>query len=305
MHVLIQPKSINKLLPMIAVLAGILVQPVQAALLDHKSISITGSGGLGGAGTSASDMVFSTYGSDGWGWAGGAGAVQGNLATTNNGGHTTPANETFKFNIGATVDALNTTYGAGNWTIANPTLTFASSYAVQNNSRFGIGAGNFDIYWVGNDNWAQSKGTPTDRQLNPIYASSAAELSTWSGNQALLGSENFTIAGSSYVDLSYGLTASSLFVNDILSSSASGNNQAASLYLMGTSATLGMIIFTGGQGQALPTLNFDVVSAVPLPAAAWLFGSALAGLGLFGRRKPSLASLSLPTSCSTSNVVPN
>ena len=28
------------------------------------------------------------------------------------------------------------------------------------------------------------------------------------------------------------------------------------------------------------------VSAVPVPAAVWLFGSALAGMGLFGRRKP-------------------
>lgn len=215
--------------------------------------------------------------------------MQGNQATTNNGGHTVPANETFRFNVGSTVDALNSTYGADNWTIDNLTLTFASSYARQNNARFGTGSGSFDIYWVGNDNWAQSKGTLSDRQLNPIYASTAAELSTWSGNQALLGSETFTVAGSSYVNLSYSLAASSLFVNDILSASATGGNQAASLYLMATSSSLAMIIFTGGQGQALPTLSFDVVSAVPVPGAVWLFGSALTGLVLFGRRRVALA----------------
>jgi len=82
------------------------------------------------------------------------------------------------------------------------------------------------------------------------------------------------------------------FINDILSASATGANQAASLYLMATSNTLGMIIFTGGQGQALPSLSFDVVSAspVPLPAAVWLFGSALAGMGMVGRRKSGLGS---------------
>ena len=42
------------------------------------------------------------------------------------------------------------------------------------------------------------------------------------------------------------------------------------------------------------TMNFSVsgntitVSAVPVPAAVWLFGSALAGFGVFGRKKNGL-----------------
>jgi hypothetical protein len=253
----------------VAIMAA-LASPAQAALLDHKSVSIQNSGGSGGAGASTSDMVFDRFSADGWGWAGGAGGVQGSL-----GGTKTPANETFKFNVGSTVDSLNVTYGAGNWTIDNPTLTFNSSYSQQNNPRFGRGNGDFDIYWVGNDNWAQSRGTTTDRELNPVYATSAAELLAWSGSQSLLGSETFTLGGSGYVSLSYSLDADSAFLNDILSASAVGSNQAASLYLMSMSDTLGMIIFTGGQGQALPTLSFDVVSvetpSVPEPGtlAIW------------------------------------
>jgi hypothetical protein len=50
---------------------------------------------------------------------------------------------------------------------------------------------------------------------------------------------------------------------------------------MSTADTLGMIIFTGGQGQALPTLSFDVVSVTPVPEpeSISLF---LAGLGVIG-----------------------
>jgi hypothetical protein len=250
-------------------------------VLAHTGVSIAGTGGSGGSGTSASDMIYNQYtSSDGWGWAGGAGGVQGGSATTNTGGHSTSANETFGFNIGSTIDALNAAYGTGNWTVANPTLTFNSSYSVQNNSRFGIGSGNFDIYWVANDNWAQSKGTPTDRQSNPVYASSEPVLQSWAGSDSLLGSEIFTVptGGLGYVALSYNLASDPSFVNDIVSASASSDPKL-SLYLMGMSDTLGMIIFTGGQSQSLPTLSFDVVSttAVPEPVS-W----AIASVGAIG-----------------------
>lgn len=282
-------KPFARLLPALAaaVAAGVFTASAAAQVLDHKSISILSSGGAGGAGASTSDMVFSSYSSDGWGWAGGAGGVQGSQAVNNFGGTVTAANETFKFNLGATVDLLNSTYGAGAWTVANATLSFASSYAVQNNSRFGRGAGSFDIYWVGNDAWAQSKGTPGDKQANPIYASTASALSAWSGTQSLLSVASFSNAGTGYVNLSFALGSDTAFVNDILSASASGGNTAASLYLMGTSDTLGMIIFTGGQGQPLPTLSFDVVSvmAVPEPTTWALMLLGLGGVVAASRRR--------------------
>ena len=34
------------------------------------------------------------------------------------------------------------------------------------------------------------------------------------------------------------------------------------------------------RGYSNDTLSYDVINPVPVPAAAWLFGSALAGLGV-------------------------
>jgi hypothetical protein len=48
-------------------------------------------------------------------------------------------------------------------------------------------------------------------------------------------------------------------------------------------------VYLGGVGFSRWNTGVDnyqlTVSAVPIPAAAWLFGSALAGMGVFGRRK--------------------
>ena len=280
------PKTILAFVRLLALGAAILPALASGGVLTTESFQIQSSGGSGGSGASTSDMIYNQYTtSDGWGWAGGAGGVQGSNTVTNTGGGSIPANETFKFNVGSTIDALNTTYGAGNWTISNAKLAFASSYSVQNNSRFGRGSGTFDIYWVANDNWAQSKGTqtPPDRQLNPVYATSEAGLSTWAGSDSLLGSNSFSIGAVGYVNLTYSLDSTSPFLNDIVTATAASNSNT-SLYLMATSDTLGMIIFTGGQSQPLPTLSFDVVS-VPEPGAFGLLAMSAAALGVVLKRR--------------------
>ena len=262
--------------------ASALAAAASAQVLTTESFAISsGAGGSGGAQTS--DMIFS----DGTSWSGGAVGLQGASGFNNLSGHTAAANVSFKYNLGATVDSLNNTYGAGNWTVANTKLTFQYTlYA--NNSRFNAGAGGFNIYWVGNDNWTQ--GT-----ANPAYATSESALAAWAGSDALLGSEYYNWTTPSYTGtyadlgtsawvtdktgarqstLSYGLGLDSSFVSDILSASASSDPNL-SLYLMPTSDSLGLCIFTGG-GGSLPTLTFDVVAA-PEPSAMAMSVFGLAG----------------------------
>jgi len=265
-------------------------QPAKAQVLASESFAI--SSGAGGSGaTQTSCMILS----DGTSWSGGAVGVQGASSTKMGGGSPLAANVTFKYGVGSTVDSLNATYGAGNWTISNVKLKLQYTlYA--NNTRFGGGAGTFDIYWVGNDSWVQ--GTS-----NPAYVTSAAALGNWSTSYALVGSENYSWSTASYTGtaadattglwvtdksggkqatISYGLALDSSLVNDIVSASAA-SDPSVSLYLMSTSSSLGLTIFTGG-GSVLPTLTFDVVAA-PEPSSLALGLGGLAGLVAIRRWK--------------------
>jgi len=234
------------------------------------------------SGSATSCMVFS----NGTSWSGGAVGVQGSESVTTGGGSALAANVAFKFNIGSFIDSLNSTYGTGNWAVSNIQLSFQYTlYA--NNNRFNSGAGTFDIYWVATDSWVP--GTS-----NPTYATTADALSTWSGGQSLLATEYYDWTTPGYTGttddltsglwvtdksgirqstLSYDLGSNTSFLDDILTASASGDDNI-SLYLMSTSDSLGLIIFTSGT-PVLPTLSFDVVS-VPEPAT---YALALLGAG--------------------------
>jgi len=240
-----------------------------AMILTNESFVISSGAGQSGNSVQTSCMIMS----DGTSWSGGAVGVQGTKSLAVGNTHALAANVTFKYNVGPVVDSLNATYGPGNWTIANPKFTFQYTlYA--NNNRFNSGAGTFDIYWVANDGWVQ--GT-----TNPVYATTPAQLLSWSGRQSLLASENYPWTTPRYTGTtnditnssvwvtdkssvrqstnSYGLGLDSALVSDIVSSSASSNANV-SLYLMATSDYMGVCIFTGG-ANFLPTLSFDVVPA--------------------------------------------
>ena len=162
-------------------IAGIGATPAFAqAPLATESFSIVSGAGQSGDGALTSDMVYDGVGPDGIAWTGGAVGVQGGSSITdqilNKNAPTdnpVPANVAFKFNVGSVVATLNSAYGAGNWTIANPTL-YVQYTLYANNPRFGGGAGTFDIYWVANNSWAETEST-TDN-TNPPYASTAAAL---------------------------------------------------------------------------------------------------------------------------------
>lgn len=250
-----------------------------------------------GAGNPASaaymDMVVATSPLTAWGEKGAVG-LQGPQSIYPSGGGfvNDPASiVAFKFNIGATVDSLNATYGAGNWTIASPKLTF--QYTYYSNARiFGGGAGTFATYWVGNDQWSYGNGAPVSNAFgdnayvqgtDPAYATNAVDLLAWAGKAADLGSTTYNWlspannpnysgwstakSGPNQGMLTDTLAADPLLINDVTSATAASNPDV-SLYLIPTSDTLGLTIFTGG-GTVTPQLSFDVVSA-PEPSLASL-----------------------------------
>lgn len=260
----------------------ICVTPVaRAAVLTSLSFQVPSSAGPSGLGSSTSEMVFS----DGTSFSGGSLGVQGASSTKLGGGNAVAANVAFKFSIGSAVDALNAQYGAGNWSIANPKLTLQYTLYASS-TRFGGGAGTYDVYWVAKDSWVQ--GT-----ADAAYATSGPALLGWSGGQADVGTVNYDWTTPGYVGtaadatnsnvwvtdktgakqatVSYAMAADPSFVSDVTGATA-GANPNVSLYLMGTSAGVGQTIFTGG-GTSLPTLSFDVVSA-PEPCGMMLVAGA-------------------------------
>jgi alpha-tubulin suppressor-like RCC1 family protein len=192
-------------------------------------------------------------------WSGGAVGLQGPLSINNGGGDATAANVAMAFDLGPIADSLNATYGAGNWWVTNVTLTLSyTTYA--NNSRFGEGAGSFDIYWVGTNGWI----TGTEA---PIYTTNADDLLAWAGSDSLLASEYYDWAGDTNDPagtgtvkngsaLAYDLGTDPNMEADFGSASAAGNPYL-SFYLMETSDTMGMTIFN--YGGTPPELSFDVV----------------------------------------------
>jgi hypothetical protein len=107
-----------------------------------------------------------------------------------------------------------------------------------------------------------------------------------------LGSPLFsgTQAAAGAVDLKF---SSSIFANFLTLGGGDANKSIALAYLnndgtISTTAT-NLVLFTLDDSGAGPDDNHDdyvgIVSAVPIPAAAWLFGSALLGLAGVGRRK--------------------
>jgi hypothetical protein len=250
-------------------------------------------------------MVVNTSPLTTWGEKGAVG-LQGSQSIFPSGNSyvNTPASTVaFKFNIGATVDSLNATYGTGNWTITSLALTVEYTY-YANNTIFGGGAGSFETYWVANDSWAFGNGSASGNTYgdnnyvsgtDPVYATTAAGLLTWAGSEADLGSTtynwlsptnnpNYTSwstakSGPNQGMLTDSLTADPSLVNDITSASASANPNV-SFYLIPTSSTLGLTIFTGG-GNVTPELTFNVVT-VPEPALAALGGLVFL---LMGRRR--------------------
>lgn len=269
---------------------GSVVCPVRGGLLTTVSMITANGGGQSGAGAETNAMIVA----DGTYWSGGAAGLQGSASLNPyRSGSPPAANITFKFDTAPVVAALDVQYGAGNWAIGAARLSWVATYWANNN-RFGGGEGTFDIFWASEDNWNATVGDP---RPNPPYATSAAELALWATSVSLVrdeayyewhppayfASHNPAPIWMTYKTndpwvprLSYDLT----LTPELLADATPGG--LLSFYLMSTSDSLGMCIFTGGytggggtEGQ--PTLTLDIFS-VPEPSAAWTMLLALSPL---------------------------
>lgn len=285
------------LLGSILALSCLAATGARADLLTTYTMITANGGGQTGAGAETNCMVMA----DGTTWSGGAAGLQGS-ASYNPYLTSSPlaANITFKFNTAAMISSLNATYGAGNWAIGGAHLSWTATYWA-NNSRFGGGAGTFNIYWVSNDNW---NATSNDATPAPAYATSDAALSAWASSISLVNDRaSYEWHDPSYYSgynpapswitykttdpwvprLSYDLSLTDALLSDALA----GNN--VSFYLMATSDSLGMCIFTGGYSSGTgtdnqPALSFDIVS-VPEPAALSLLSAGVLTIGLARRKR--------------------
>ena len=285
-------RSFKNMFLAIAVSAGATASAGAGVLTTESFFLPSGPGNSLAAPTT--DMVVDTTPLTTWGEKGAVGLQGSQSIFTSNG--TAFVNDpativTFKFNIGSIVDSLNTTYGKGNWTISSPTLTFQYTY-YANNPVFGGGAGTFETYWIANDSWAFGNGAGSGNSLSdndyvpgtdPAYATNATDLATWAGSEADLGSTtynwlsptnnpNYSSWSTAKSGPNQGMIADTLalnssFVGDITSATGASDPNV-SLYLIPTSDTLGLTIFTGG-GNVTPELSFNVISA-PEPTVAAL-----------------------------------
>lgn len=97
-------------------------------------------------------------------------------------------------------------------------------------------------------------------------------------SQAQDGNQYIYTASANLYDQVYHHTTDSLFMAEYLSASSSTNPQ-------GQIFTWDFVIPFDGSYLVNVSGKLSPISAVPLPAAVWLFGSALAGLGLLKRQR--------------------
>jgi hypothetical protein len=177
------------------------------------------------------------------------------------------------------VSAFNTAYGVGNWTITDVSIALASNYTQQgyqpNNDDFNqIASGQFTLEVLGG---------------NPTIASTTAGQ-TWNTLQAYLPTVTVTSAGTfqwnatgpgtnntgTEPQTSYDLTLTPALINAILT---------GEFTMLGVAADGQVGYLFNTANRLSPEITITATEdAVPIPAAAWLLGPGLVGLGYIRRR---------------------
>lgn len=188
----------------------------------------------------------------------GALSVSGLIATNGSGVQQGAFDSFLRFDISGIAATFNTSFGSGNWTVTNATLSL-TEVGAPNNSSFNRGIGQFQVQWLTNDVWAES-GITWNTESN-FLNSSQVTLGTFSNH----GTDGL-------VTLSLGLPTS--FLNDLLAGGL------VSFYMPATSnSTVGFTFnsrdFTSP--SARPSLSLTA-TAVPEPSTLCLLTVAVAVL---------------------------
>jgi len=174
-----------------------------------------------------------------------------------------------RFDTTATIASLNSTYGAGNWTIQSVSLQLTAT--APNNAIFNAqAAGQFAAGWMQNDSWVEGTGTPAAPQSTGLTF--ATLPSFLSGSDEALGT--FSFGGATSGTNSYALSLTSGFSADM------GAGGLVSVRVSAVGSTIGYLFNsrTFGQVAARPGL---VITAVPAPGAAGVF----VGFGVMAVRR--------------------
>lgn len=185
-----------------------------------------------------------------------------------------------RYDLSSELSALNTQFGAGQWTVQSVSLTLTAS-AHPNPIFNPVAAGMFNVSLMQNNSWAEGTGNGGDPTSDGISFSSLENVYIGPSDQRL---GTFSFAGNASGANSYSLNLSSSLVADIMGGGelslrlfAADNNIS---YLFNSRNITGPL-------TAEPTLTVDVTT-VPEPRSMALFVTALGMLRvvqIFRRRQ--------------------
>lgn len=172
-----------------------------------------------------------------------------------------------KYDLSSELNALNTQFGAGQWTVQSVSLTLTAS-AHPNPIFNSVAAGMFTVSLMQNNSWAEGTGTGGAPTSDGISFSSLENDYIGASDQEL---GTFSFAGNASGANTYSLNLSSSLLADIM------GGEELSLRLFAADNNISYLFNSRnitGPLTAEPTLTVDVAT-IPEPRSSALFVAAL------------------------------